>query len=235
MEKYTISCFNQPVKELIEEYESGKITILYGNSASGITTSCLLAAISCAKQGNKVIYVDTESNFNSERLKQLYFGDIKDILDNIFLIQPKTFKEQHDTILKLKKLCEDEKIKLIIVDTIGSKYRVNINNDAKKINKMMVDQLKTLVRIARDLNKIVLMTNQVGAKLDGSDEIKMVGGKMIENMAKVIIELRKKDEKRTARLVKYKYDCEEEDKEKTHPNLDKEIEFEIKEKGLFLI
>jgi len=235
METYSISSDNEPIEELIGNYESGKITILYGNSASGITTSCLLAAISCAKKGHKVIYVDTESNFNSERLKQLYFGDLKELLENIFLIQPKTFQEQHDTILKLKKLCEEDKIRLVVVDTIGSKYRIEVNNEPKKTNKLMIDQLKNLVRIARDLNKVVLLTNQVGSKLDGSHELRMVGGKMIEKMAKVVVELRKKDEKRIARLVKYKYDLEEEDEEKTHPNLDKEIEFEIREKGLFIL
>jgi len=100
------------IENLIENYESGRITLYYGNSSSGKTTCCFLASL-CAKD-HKVVYVDTEKGFSSERIKQLYDGDINKLLENIFLIQPKSFKEQHETILKLKKLCENDKIKLII-------------------------------------------------------------------------------------------------------------------------
>ena len=229
--KFSIPCFNEPIKELIDKYESGRLTMIYGNAASGKTTSCLLASIACARNKGKIIFVDTENSFNSERLKQLYYGDVKEILDNIFLIQPKTFEEQYETILKLKKLCDNEKIKLVIVDTIGSLYRKRLNENPKGINKMMAEQMANLVRIARDLNKVVLITNQVSAKVDGTNEVKMVGGKMMENLSKVIIKLKKEDNKRYAKLIKYKYDEED----KIHPNLDEKIKFEIKENGLFIL
>ena len=95
---------------------------------------------------------------------------------------------------------------------------------------MMAEQMADLVRIARDLNKVVIVTNQVSSKVDGTNDIKMVGGKMMENLSKVIIKLKKDDEKRYAKLMKYKYDEED----KIHPNLDEKIEFKIKEKGLIL-
>jgi len=230
MENYSLPCFNEPIKELIEKYESGKLTMIYGNAASGKTTSCLLAAIAAARNKGKIIFVDTEHSFDSDRLKQLYYGDYNEILDNIFLIQPKTFEEQYETILKLKKLCDNDKIKLVIVDTIGSLYRKRLSDNPKGINKMMAEQMANLVRIARDLNKIVIVTNQVGSKVDGTTDIKMVGGKMMENLSKVIIELKKEDDIRYAKLIKYKYDEED----KIHPNLDEKIEFKIKNNGLIL-
>lgn len=231
MKNYSLPCFNEPIKGLIEKYESGRLTMIYGNAASGKTTSCLLAAIACARNKGKIIFVDTENSFDSDRLKQLYYGDYKEILDNIFLIQPKTFEEQYETILKLKKLCDNERIKLVIVDTIGSMYRKRLSDNPKGINKIMAEQMADLVRIARDLNKIVLITNQVGSKVDGTNDIKMVGGKMMENLSKVIIKLKKDDDKRYAQLMKYKY----EDKDKIHPNLNEKKEFKIKEKGLFIL
>ena len=205
--------------------------MIYGNAASGKTTSCLLAAIACARNKSKIIFVDTENSFDSKRLQQLYYGNVKEILDNIFLIQPKTFEEQSETILKLKRLCENDSIKLVIVDTIGNLYRKRLSDKPKKINKMMAEQMADLVRIARDLNKVVIITNQVSSKVDGSNEIKMVGGKMMENLSKVIIEVKKDDKKRYAKLIKYKYDEED----KIHPNLDEKIKFEIKENGLFIL
>jgi len=227
--EFSLPAFNEPIKDLIGKYYLGHITVIYGNAASGKTTTCLLATIAAAKSGYKIIYIDTENTFSTERIKQLYFGDINQILDNIFLFQPKNFTEQHDAILTVKKLAEKDSIKLVVVDTIGHHYRNVVNENPKEINGLMAQQMPELVRIARDFNKVVLLTNQVHSKVDGKDEVRMVGGKFIEKMAKVIIEL-KNDKSRYAKLVKYKYEDE-----KTHPNLDKVVEFEIKEKGLFIL
>ena len=220
---YIISPNTNVVENLIEGYESGKITMVYGNSASGKTTLCLLAAISAAKLG-KVIFVDTEKGFNAQRISQLYGKDITGILENIFLIQPKSYKEQYDMILKVKKICNDEKIKLVIVDTISHHYRNVLNETPKEVNSMMVEQMANLVRIARDNGKAVLLTNQVYSKMDSKEGITMVGGSMIPNMCKIIIEFHRKNESRTATLKKYKNDDESE-----HINIEKKISFEIKE------
>ena len=180
---FSIPCFNDPIKDLITNYKSGKITCIYGNAASGKTTCCLLATIACAKSNGKIIYIDTESGFNTERLKQLYFGDIKDIMENVFLLQPKTFSEQDETILKLKKLCDNDSIKLVIIDTIGHHYRKIRNEKPKETNEIMAEQMANIVRIARDNNKVVLMTNQVYAQLE-NNKMRMVGGKLVEKMCK---------------------------------------------------
>ena len=226
---FSIPCFNDPVKELINNYESGKVTCIYGNAASGKTTCCLLATIACAKSNGKIIYVDTESGFNTERLKQLYFGDVEDIMDNVFLLQPKSFTEQNETILKLKKLCDNDSIKLIIIDTIGHHYRKIRNDKPKETNAIMAEQMANVVRIARDLNKVVLITNQVYSQLE-NNEFRMVGGSLTEKMCKVIIELKKTENNRYATLKKYKQEPED----TSYYELGKKIKFEIKEKGLFI-
>lgn len=227
---YTISPNTEVISSLIEGYESGRISVIYGNSASGKTTCCFLACF--AAENNKVIYVDTENSFSADRLKQLYGKNIDKLLENIFLIQPKTYQEQHDTILRLKKLCENDKIKLVIVDTIGNHYRNAKQDNHKEINSMMVEQMATLVRIARDLDKVVLITNQVVADISGESDFKMVGGKPVYNLCKDIIELNRDPitKKRTAKLVKKKMDSEN----TSYYKLGKEVKFDIKEKGLFI-
>lgn len=229
---YTLSCFSQPIKQLINNFESGFVTTIYGNSGSGKTTAVLLAAIACAKNNGKVVFVDNESGFNPERLSQLYFGDINEILDNIFLFSVNTFDEQHDTILKLDKLCEKDSVKLVVINSIGKLYRSVLNDDPKKVNEMMSEQMVALYRIARDLDKVVLLTNQVYSTVDSSTNLRMVGGKFIEKFSKIIIEMKKYQERLSARLIKYKY--KEEEKDKIHPNINKKVMYEIKEKGLFL-
>ena len=231
MEKLSFSPNNPVIESLIKKYNSGFVTGIYGNAASGKTTSCLLAAIEIAKSNTKVIYVDTESTFSSERLKQLCNSDFDTIIENVFLLQPKSFEQQHETILKLHKLCDNDKIKMVVVDTIGNHYRVAVKEDHKMINTMMVVQVQTLIRIARDMNKVVLITNQVTSRMDTKDEINMIGGKLIMNMCRCIIELNKKDPKRYATLIKYKL----EDEQPSPFEIGKKVMFDIREKGLFLL
>lgn len=45
-------------KWLFGGYECDIITVLYGASGTGKTNFCLMAAVSQAKKGNKVIYMD---------------------------------------------------------------------------------------------------------------------------------------------------------------------------------
>ena len=58
-------------------YESDIVSVVYGGAGSGKTNFCLLIAVSQAKKGNKVIYIDTEGGFSVERVKQLV-GDDED-------------------------------------------------------------------------------------------------------------------------------------------------------------
>ncbi|MFH2020837.1 MAG: AAA family ATPase [archaeon] len=209
------------ISSIIDNYDSVSPTLIYGNAAAGKTTLCLLASISAAETG-KVIYVDTENGFSSERFKQLH-GKTDALLDKVFLLQPKSFKNQHDTILSLKRLCENPAISLVIVDTIGFHYREEVASNPKEANQMMAEQMANLVRIGRDLGKIVLITNQASSKINGSNELNIVGGKLISKFCKVIIELNKIDSDRYATLIK---------SDKTQ--IIKQRRYDIKEKGLFL-
>ncbi len=270
MSQYSINPYTNVISSLIGNYKSGMITCIFGNAASGKTTCCLLSAIACAKNNGKIIYVDTESGFNPDRLSQLYYGNIIDIMDKIFIFRPKSFSEQNDAIKKLKQLCTNNSIKLIIVDTISYYYRAEKSQSPKKANSIMAAQMAELIRIARDLNKVVLVTNQVYSNINNSninsnlnhnlelpypkktafdknkgslssvkhDDLRMVGGRMIENMCRVIIELKNnrflgKSSKltRSARLVKYKQDP----LDTNYYELNKKVMFEIKEKGMFLL
>ena len=47
-------------KWLYGGYENDIITVIYGGPVTGKTNFCMLAAVSQAKKGKKVIYMDTE-------------------------------------------------------------------------------------------------------------------------------------------------------------------------------
>jgi len=62
-------------KWLFGGYENDIVSVIYGGPGSGKTNFCMLAAVSQAKKGNKVIFIDTEGGFSSERVKQLVNAD----------------------------------------------------------------------------------------------------------------------------------------------------------------
>jgi DNA repair protein RadB len=201
-------------------YEKDIITTIYGPAGSGKTTMCLICAISVTKSGKKVIYIDTEGGFSTERLKQLE-GYGNDVLKNILILKPTNFEEQHKTFAKVSQMVND-KIGLVVVDTISMLYRIECgkSRDVKGCNNDMGVQISLLSEITRKKGIPVLLTNQVYSDFDEKDAVKMVGGDILRYSSKCLIELLKFKTRRKAVVIKHRSIPE-----------NKEIEFEIIEKG----
>lgn len=212
-------------KWLFGGYESDIITVIYGSSGSGKTNFCMLAAVSQAKKGKKVVFMDTEGGFSIERVKQLVNQDLdyKEVLKNIFLLKPTDFSEQKESFNKLNEYLKDE-ISLIVVDGMTMLYRLDFAaarekdlESIQKINKDLVEQMKTLAEIARKREIPVIVTNQTYRWEESS---KMVGGDIMNYWSKCIIELVNEKGNRKAYLRK-------------HRSLkEKEIEFKITDSGV---
>jgi DNA repair protein RadB len=170
-------------------YETDIITTIYGPAGSGKTVLCLLCAISVARQGKKIVYVDTEGGFSLERLKQIAL-DYKKILQKIVFLRPISFEEQKKSFEKLKSLV-NEKIGLIVVDTIAMLYRLELgkSEDVYGVNRELGQQLAYLTEIARTKQIPVLITNQVYADFENKDKVNMVGGDLLKYSSKCLIEL----------------------------------------------
>lgn len=173
--------------ELLQGYKE-ELTLIYGPAASGKTTLAIQAAIKQAEKGKKVLYIDTESGFNTERIKQIN-PDPK-ILDNILLLRIKDFMEQRVNFRRLKELVEKGKISLVIIDTIGMHYRLYLQKNAYGANLCMKKQLKILNEIAKELHIPIIITNQVYSKINDSG-VMPVGGDLVLNRCQTWIELRK--------------------------------------------
>ena len=107
-------------------YERDIISVIYGASGTGKTNFCLLAAVSQARRGNKVIFVDTEGGFSVERIKQLAPDDYEEVLKNIFLLKPTNFEEQKKSFDQLLKYLIND-ISLIVVDGMTILYRLDFD------------------------------------------------------------------------------------------------------------
>ncbi|MGM5482831.1 MAG: DNA repair and recombination protein RadB [Nanobdellota archaeon] len=193
--------------------EKGIITTIYGPGASGKTTAGMLVSSIVAEE-KKVFFIDTEGGFSVERFTQI---GTREKLKKILLLKPINFNEQQKNIETISKNIND-KIGLVVVDTISSLYRVEKAHNVKQVNNMLNLQISWLLEIARKNNIPVLITAQVYSDFENKNKIKIVGGNYIKNSSKALVEL--ESEPRKAIIRKHRSLPEE-----------KEIYFNITGKG----
>jgi DNA repair and recombination protein RadB len=217
-------------------YEKGVVTMIVGPPGSGKTNFAILAACSQARE-KKVIFVDSEGGFSSERIKQVV-GDsnYEKVLENILLLNPTNFSEQKKCFSKLLKHVKEDQIGLIVVDSMAMLYRLELGDASqsedeervKEVNRDVARQMRMLVEISRKQNIPVLITNQVYSNFLSFEDIQkgiekstnIVGGDLFKYWSKCIIEL-KSGRTRKAILLK-------------HRSLEnKELNFEIRNEGIF--
>jgi len=208
-------------KWLYGGYEKDIITTIYGPAGSGKTNFCLLASVSQAKKGNKVIFIDTEGGFSIERFKQIAGQEYEEILKNIVLLKPVNFEEQKKAFSSLvKEIKKKGRIGLIVVDGMTMLYRLELaeaiktkkEEEIRKINSELAKQLRILAEIARNKNIPIIVTNQVYSEFLSEQElkegkkrgVKMVGGDILKYWSKCIIELKNERGRRKAILRKHR-------------------------------
>ncbi len=191
-------------------YETDIVTVFYGAAGTGKTNFCMQAAISQAKKGNTVVYIDTEGGFSVERARQMVNGsqEFDPVLEKIKLLKPTNFTEQEDSFNALAKYLKDETISLIIIDGMTILYRLEFaaakqkgEKEVQQINAALARQMKTLVEIARKRSIPVLTTNQV---YRWEDSNQMVGGDILKYWGKCLIELENDIGRRAAHLQKHR-------------------------------
>tara|TARA_Y100000310_G_scaffold9084_2_gene9543 strand:+ start:478 stop:1212 length:735 start_codon:yes stop_codon:yes gene_type:complete len=202
-------------------YEKDIITTLYGPAGSGKSNFCILASVSQAKKGNKVIFIDTEGGFSVDRVKQIAGDDTENVLKNIILLKVVNFSEQIKTFSKLLNEIKNKgKIGLIVVDGMTMLYRLELGEASqqeddekiKNINRELAKQMRILAEIARNKNIPVLATNQVYSEFLTDEEfksgkkrgVKMVGGSILQYWSKCIIELQTDGKRKKIILKKHR-------------------------------
>jgi DNA repair protein RadB len=198
-------------------YDSDIITTFYGGPGSGKTNLCITAAVSQAKKGNKVVFIDTEGGFSSERVKQLISSSksngknnlisVDEVLQRIFVLKPTNFKEQEEAFNQILKHLK-EQVSLIIVDGITMLYRLDFADarkkeitDVQQVNSALTKQMRILAEISRKHNIPVLVTNQV---YNWNNEQRMVAGDILKYWSKCLIELVNDRGRRVAHLRKHR-------------------------------
>jgi len=176
--------------------EKGTLTQFYGPPGSGKTNIALNLTVQTAKNGKKVIYIDTEGGISIERIKQLSGNDFDDLASRIIVFEPTTFKEQNETLNKIEYLIESKKevIDVIILDSAVALYRLKEGN-SQQFNRELGMQMALLSKIARKHNVAVIITNHIYSVFDdnGHSSIEPVGGTILKYWSKTMVELEKGD------------------------------------------
>jgi DNA repair protein RadA len=157
------------------------------------------------------VFIDTESTFRPERIKQIAEGcgiDPQEALKRVFVAR--AFNSDHQMLLaeKIEDMAKQKNanVKLIVVDSLTAHFRAEfigrgtLADRQQKINKHM----HVLIKVAEKLNAAVLVTNQVMAKPDQmfGDPTEAIGGHIVAHNSTYRVYLRKgKKGSRVAKMV----------------------------------
>jgi DNA repair protein RadA len=196
--------------------ESGAITECYGEFGSGKSSLAHQLAVNVQLPKDKggvegiAVWLDTESTFRPERIKQiaeLNGLDPEKMLKNIKVAR--CFNSDHQMLLaeKVEDLIkEGQNVKLVIVDSLMSHFRADFSGRGQladrqqKLNK----HLHQLQKLASSYNLAVYVTNQVMAKPDTffGDPTAAVGGHIVAHNSTYRVYLRKgKKGTRVAKMI----------------------------------
>jgi DNA repair protein RadA len=200
--------------------ETQTITEIYGEYGSGKSQLCHQMCVNVQLPvergglGGGALYVDTESTFRTERIIQMsnHLGvNPEDIVKNIVYAEAYTSDHQMFLLENADKIVKDNKIRLIIVDSLTAHFRSEylgremLAERQQKLNKHM----HRLIRLARAFNAVAVVTNQVMAKPDVffGDAVHPVGGHIVAHTSHTRVFLRKSSRgpTRIARLVSSPY------------------------------
>ena len=173
---------------MLFDLKNGLITLVYGPAASGKTTIAFETILNYAKDG-RGLFIDSENGCSADRLKQLDPG-CDGLLENVVVLNIKNFSEQVQVFDNLETLMKVGKFGAIIIDTLGMQYRKALQEENHQyVNEKIFGGLNKLRKIAFRNDIPVLILNQIYTKPDGENV--GVGGNMVRNFGKYLIELKK--------------------------------------------
>lgn len=188
---------------LMGGFPVGSSTLLYGPSESGKTFISVNAACKLALLGYRTLYIDTDKKFDPKLIEQLYPTKNEKIFNKIIIVRPKDFLSLSHILLYLPEFIEDN-IKLIVLDTVSTLYRLNKNGNRHfYFFEFAEKQIPALASLGVLYEVAVVLASQVEGV---NGDIKPVAWNALEPYVKVVLKLERlslDSRVRVATLEKY--------------------------------
>lgn len=185
--------------------EPGCITLLYGEAGTGKTNLCLVLASNVARQGRKVVFVDTEG-VSLRRLEQVSGEDTEAVAKNFLVFEAHSFKDQETMVDKAIKLAESSvDVGLVVVDSMTMYYRLSDREEERQERRSLANQSAKLLTLSRKKGVAVVLTSQVFMDVERGT-IEALGGNVLHHNAKTIVRLERLGiGKRRATIMKHRH------------------------------
>ena len=179
------------------------VSQFYGSPASGKSTLCMIAAVSCLRAGRSVIFIDSEG-FSIERFRQIAGADTEKLAELLFLFEPVDFEQQGNMIAEADKILKAHKPGLLVMDSATALYRTDLEK-GRDAMQQLTRQMIQLLGYAKRYELAVIITNQV--YMDTTrNTFYGLGGYALEHLSKAIVRLERLSQPglRRATLVKHR-------------------------------
>lgn len=199
--------------------ETQAITEFVGEFGAGKSQICMKLSVNVQlpeKDGGlngKALFIDTEGTFAAQRVYQMTKAmglDPEKILDGI--IYSRVYNSDHQilTVDHAFKICQEEKIKLLVVDSVLSHFRGEYigRESLSERQQRLNSHLHKLLRIAQALNLAVVITNQVQANPQAffGDPTRPAGGNILAHASTHRVMLKKASQGlRVAKIIDSPY------------------------------
>jgi len=188
-------------------YPRRMITQFYGESGSGKSTFCMLAAVQVIAKGRSVVYMDTES-FSVERFSQIAGENATAFSDFLYLFEPDDFDQQGQMISDASKVLATRDVGLFVLDSATGLYRTDFEHGQQDSVQRLNRQVVVLLGFAKRYNIPVLVTNQVYQGFSPlasltKEEFLPLGGTGLAHLSKVVLQLERCGSARRIRVSKH--------------------------------
>jgi DNA repair protein RadB len=188
-------------------FPTDSVSLIYGEAETGKTSLAVQCAVNCARRGVKSLFIDTDGTFSYERLSQIAEYDYRKISPFLIIIRPTTFQEQSRAIDQLEKVITN-KFGLIVVDTITSLYRVELDDteETYAANRELNRQLAVLTQIVKTCGVTALVISQVRSVPFGETvEMKPVATRVLNYWSDTILDTKRTGQTRVIKVLREKH------------------------------
>jgi RecA/RadA recombinase len=169
-----------------------EVALIYGEAATGKTTTVIQAAVGTAKLGLKILYVDADHSFTQQRFQQIAGSESKEVSQVILLFLPETFSEQRSIVESLENYATPA-LGLVVVDSMSSLYRAAFSGSESifSLNRDLSRQVAYLKELAKSRKIACILTSQVHSRLTPpAGDIEPVARRTLFHFPQVIMRVR---------------------------------------------